>query len=155
MKERFLNKVEVKTIEECWEWKGAFRGKYGVFKINKKAIDSHRVSYMLFKGNIPEKMYVCHACDNTKCVNPNHLFLGTHSDNMKDAFNKGRLNIPTKSRFVKGHRAINSALSNSLVLNIKESLIHRTMTLKNIAKQFNVSYQTIRDINCGRTYKNI
>lgn len=155
MKERFLNKVKIKGINECWEWNAAYRGKYGVFSIKGKNIDAHRVSYTLFKGEIPENMYVCHTCDNTKCVNPNHLFLGTHSDNMKDAFKKGRLNIPTTSQFKVGHKAINSNLSDEVVKRIKLLLLNKTITLKEIAIMFNVKYQTIRDINCGRSYINI
>lgn len=155
MKERFLSKVEIKDSKECWEWKAAYRGKYGAFKFNNKNIDAHRVSYLLFKGDIPKNMYVCHTCDNPKCVNPNHLFLGTHSDNMKDAFNKGRLNIPITGQFKKGHKAINSNLSNEQVINIKLALNNRTTSLKDLAKLLNIPYQTIRDINCGRAYNNI
>lgn len=93
IEERFWSKVnKTNNLEECWEWNATFRGKYGTIKRNGKLIDAHRLSYILQYGEIENsKLYVCHKCDNTKCVNPNHLFLGTHSENMKDAYQKGKL----------------------------------------------------------------
>jgi len=90
---RFFDKVN--KTETCWLWTAGSRGKtgYGAFKIKGKVIDSHRVSYEIHKGEIPEKMYVCHTCDNRKCVNPEHLFLGTAKDNWQDGFDKGRIKL--------------------------------------------------------------
>ena len=90
---RFFDKV-LKT-DNCWTWIGCLRGKtgYGAFKINKKTVDSHRVSYTLHYGEIPKGLYVCHKCDNKKCVNPAHLFLGSPKDNWQDSFDKGRIKL--------------------------------------------------------------
>lgn len=91
--ERFFSKVN--KTDSCWIWAAGSRGKtgYGAFKLNRKVIDAHRVSYTLHKGEIPKGMYVCHTCDNRKCVNPEHLFLGTPKDNWQDGFDKKKIKL--------------------------------------------------------------
>lgn len=98
-KERFLNKVKVQE-NGCHEWQSTIhRDGYGKFWFDGKQIQAHRMSYSLFVGDIPDGLFVLHKCDNRKCVNPEHLYLGTASDNCKDKVERykgmwGRMKIP-------------------------------------------------------------
>ena len=75
----------------CWQWMaGKFRKGYGSFKINGKARRSHCVAWMLTNGAMPGNLHVLHRCDNPACCRPDHLFLGTNADNVRDRENKGR-----------------------------------------------------------------
>ena len=96
---RFWSKVDVLEPAACWEWQ-AYRNEsgYGYFWANKKMVRAHRAVWELVNGEIPNGAghhgtCVLHKCDNPCCVNPYHLFLGTISDNMKDASAKGRLSV--------------------------------------------------------------
>ena len=100
LKERFEDKFTPVTESGCWIWTATSDKRYGSFYTGDpdqpKMERAHRVSYKLYKGNIPEGILVCHECDVTLCVNPDHLFLGTHTDNMRDMANKGRAVFRTK-----------------------------------------------------------
>lgn len=82
----------IKTESGCWEWQGAFIDSgYGVTQYHNKRYLVHRLLYTLMKEPISDGLLACHTCDNRKCCNPEHIFLGTHKDNSLDAINKNRL----------------------------------------------------------------
>jgi hypothetical protein len=88
-KDYLQSRIEI--VDECWHWIGALdRHGYGAVSPNSGQRSSHRLAYNLYKGEIPNSMEVCHSCDNPQCCNPEHLFLGTHADNMNDAIQKNR-----------------------------------------------------------------
>lgn len=91
---RFEQKYITEPNTGCWLWTAA-AGIYGRIGLGSREDGwehAHRVSWMLYRGPIPEGMHILHRCDIPLCVNPNHLFLGTHGDNMRDAVRKGRAN---------------------------------------------------------------
>lgn len=89
--DRFWAKVAKGSPEECWLWTGATANAgYGVLFSEGTVLRSHRISYDLHNGPIPDGRVICHKCDNPPCVNPNHLFVGTKADNNHDRDAKGR-----------------------------------------------------------------
>lgn len=87
--------IEQRLIPEpntgCWLWTKALDEKgYGHFSINSKHHKAHRAAYQVYNGDIPKGLSVCHSCDIRSCVNPHHLYLGTHKENMQDMVNKKR-----------------------------------------------------------------
>lgn len=89
----FWNKVN--KTDSCWEWTAAKSNGYGVCAISNTKIEkAHRFSWMIAFGKIPDGLFVCHKCDNRGCVRPEHLFVGTNHDNVKDMISKKRNSPP-------------------------------------------------------------
>jgi hypothetical protein len=143
-KERIESKVLRIPEAGCWVWMGSsqVRG-YGEIISNKRKHLAHRASYEAFVGPIPKGMYVCHACDNVACVNPNHLFLGTQKQNLQDMASKGRSTWGEKNPMAK--------LTEGKVKEIKQGLA-AGKTDTELAKQFNISRSTIHGIRNSRLW---
>lgn len=86
----FLEKISPEPNSGCWIWTASTDGKYGNLQYNKRLVKAHRFAWEAYKGAIPVGLFILHKCDNTFCVNPSHLFVGTLCDNMKDCGRKGR-----------------------------------------------------------------
>jgi hypothetical protein len=156
IEQRFMNKVNKNVDTGCWEWVACTdECGYGEFKIDGNSRHAHRVSWELFIGEIPEKMEVCHTCDNPPCVNPDHLFLGTHKENMADMVKKGRY---VKGKIYKGiesfHRGSLSPCAKLTEDNVIEIVnrVDNGEAMYSLAKEFGVSYNTIRQIITGKRW---
>lgn len=103
--DRFWSKVKITSTEGCWLWLGGKkRNGYGTFRSEGKTYTAHRVAWFYLYGELPPShMLACHTCDNPSCVNPSHLFLGTHSDNALDSVVKGRWANPKTTHCPHGH----------------------------------------------------
>lgn len=108
--QRLWAKVDRLHPNGCWVWTGTVNGGgYGTIGVGsrsdgtKKKVLAHRVAFEWFKGEIPEGHDVCHTCDNPRCVNPDHLFIGTRAENMQDCSRKGRARKPTATHCKNGH----------------------------------------------------
>lgn len=137
--DRFIAKVVKQESSECWIWTGGKnQSGYGVFRPNRPAsmMLAHRFAWTEYNGEIPEGLFVCHHCDNRACVNPNHLFLGTHQDNMDDMVCKNRC----------GQVGPKPEITTKLQNQKADILTRRTNgeTLSSIAKSFNCDPMTVR-----------
>jgi HNH endonuclease len=151
--ERFWNKVDIRDPDECWDWKGGFSRKgYGRFTVKTRKIGAHIVAYELTYGPIID-LCVCHSCDRPMCCNPNHLWPGTHGDNLRDAYQKGR-RLPlarlSSQAGVDNPRAI---LTEKNVRQILQYLPTRTNI--EIGEMFGVHHSTISCIRRGKTWQDI
>lgn len=146
MKDRFWRQVE--KTETCWLWKGTCSGGYGSFSMpptsrHKGHIRrTHKVSWEWENGPIPEGKQINHHCDVKNCVRPEHLYLGTHTDNMRDAFARGQLVRP------KGEANLNAKLTEEAVRMIRAS----SSTGTAMAQKFGVSQSAISAVRAGKTW---
>ena len=121
----------------CWNWKHCLNDRgYGLVDFNGKTRKTHRVSYFMWKGEeLPSSIFLCHTCDNPKCVNPEHLFEGNTWDNMKDMVDKGRS--------AKGESHGMHKLTPREVKEIRRKYIPRVYSQRKLAKEYNVSQGSI------------
>ena len=151
--ERFWANVDRVDPDECWEWRGdTFNHGYGRVYENGVAVLAHRFSWKLHNGPIPDgphrgTMCVCHHCDNRKCVNPRHLFLGTQSDNIED--------MVTKSRQAKGRENNRAKLHECDVRLIRWLKKKHGHTNRCIASGFGVAPSLVSNIVTGKSWAHV
>jgi len=154
IEEKFWSKVQ--KTENCWNWTGyTSSGSYGVVFISRHKYErAHRTSWRLHFGEIPKGngyhgTCVLHKCDNRRCVRPDHLFLGSNADNVKDRMQKGR------NGTTRGEVCHLSKLSEVDVLEIRRLLKIGKFSRTEIAKQFNVAVGTVCCIEKRKTWKHL
>lgn len=154
--EKFEERVFPDPNSGCWLWGGSYSKKsgYGYFTNGRSDRGvAHRFAWRLYNNEDPGELLVCHECDNTACVNPRHLFLGTHGDNLADASRKGRLkhkpgrpnNLPT------GERHHSARLTEGDVREIRQS----EMPLKPLSQKYGVSLVMISKIKRSKAWKEV
>lgn len=145
---RFWSKVNTGKPDECWEWQAHLtRSGYGWFNYQGKATLAHRVAWELTNGATPNGLFLCHKCDNRRCVNPSHLFLGTPADNHADMQGKGRNLV--------GEDAPQAKLTESQVLQIVNEYLTTEKRQHQLAEQYGVDLITVNNILTGATWKHL
>lgn len=147
--ERFWSRVI--KMHHCWIWSGTRRrhNTYGCFEVNGKLISAHRYSWELHNGKIPANLFVLHKCDDKLCVNPDHLFLGTASDNNKDRVAKNRSWHPI------GELHPIHKLTEDDVKAIRIEYSTGSISQRALAKKYNVAQWTIGKVVNRKTWQTV
>lgn len=150
--ERVMMHTRIDDSTGCHLFEGRRTGDgYGQIKDKGDAVLLHRWSWERVHGKIPHGLHILHKCDTPNCINVEHLFIGTHADNMRDKANKGRSkNVPTGY----SHKRPNSKVTTDQVVQIKRMLKDGIQQFK-IASLFSVSRNLISEISLGKTWKHI
>ncbi len=144
---RFVSNFDIDFISGCWNWTASCVGNgYGTFHLIKgKQVTAHRYAYQEFVDKVPQRMFVCHKCDNRKCVNPDHLFIGSPLDNMRDMINKGRQKWREEHPMAK--------LTWEKVRKIRN--LKGRKTYEEIGKQFDIGKNHVYKIMSNRQWKEV
>ena len=144
---RFFNNIIKDQNTGCWLWTGFIcPSGYGEVSVSGKRVRAHRYSWMIHKGDIPESLLICHTCDVRKCVNPDHLFIGTPKENMEDMMKKGRHNCG------RGEKHGHAKLTWEKVDEIRHIYITQKISQAELARKYNVSSTVIRKIIHNMTW---
>lgn len=146
LEERFWAKV--KKTDSCWLWTACKSNTgYGQIQLLHKSLGSHRVSWELHNGKIPKGMFILHKCDVRACVNPSHLFLGTHKDNNDDKIKKGRQ--------AKGEATNTAKLTDAKVIKIRSMYADGVMNKYQLAEMFKVDPRSIWNVIHHKTWNHV
>jgi len=152
-KQRFWQRVSISSPDACWDWNGPRQPHgYGLFHIAsmQRNVGTHRISYVIAHGDIPNGMCVCHSCDNPSCVNPAHLWVGTQAQNVVDRKLKGRNGAS------RGESSPKAILTEVDVIEIRRrAAAGRWGIQAQLAREYGVDPMTIRDIVVGRNWKHV
>lgn len=150
LEERFWEKVDKRSDDECWEWKNCkTHFGYGKIKVGKQYKPAHRVMWELYYGSVPDGMLVLHKCDNPPCVNPKHLFLGTYLDNVRDMIAKDRV------KYVRGEQHGHAKFKDGDIRNIRQLYKDGQYSQYKLAEMYNVCTREIRKIVHNELWKHI
>lgn len=152
--ERFWEKVEIKNNDECWPWKaskyGLGYGQFWILKPARKMIPAHRYVYQeIHNLELKTNDIICHRCDNPSCVNPVHLFKGTHKDNVADCIRKNR------RVYSKGENNGNCKLNESLIKDIRVEYATGNYTLQDLATKYKIGNMQVSRIVRKLRWKHI
>lgn len=147
--DRIESKYEAVTESGCWIWTASVnKAGYGQISMPGRPMLAHRVCWEFYKGPIPNGKFICHKCDTPGCINPDHMFVGDHRDNMQDMRNKGRA---PKVESAKGDKNKSSKISNETAL----AIFNAEGPQREICKTFNVSRSTLQAIKYGRQWSSV
>lgn len=139
------NRANRQHPDDCWEWMGHIgRTGYGILKHEGRPQLAHRLVFQLAGRDLPPDMCACHTCDNRKCINPNHLFVGSSTDNNRDRDSKGRQ--------AKGERGGRAKLTEKQVIEIRQRQSNGEK-IASLSREFGVSWAAIKFVVNGTNWR--